>query len=206
MRINFRMISFLLFLSFFFITFLIIKKSKKSIFYLVEKNLIIDSVNKIIIFPGEINKKEGVVQFLINLRGYEWLNEKASILSNVSLVSLQRALAFLDWALWESLYIHKKLKRKISVLIIADEREIPVESLILAKENQLFILNLIFLGDPYWDNFILKESSVNCEKCPLLEEEIRFINKIFPQRYLLNTKSFPIDKKVKIKLVLPGDR
>lgn len=206
MRINFRIISLLFFLSFFLLTFLITKKSKKPIFYLAEKNLMIDSVNKIIIFTGEVNRKEGEVQFLINLKGYKWLNEKVSILSDVPLATLQKALAFLDWVLWESLYIHKKLTRKISVLIITNEKKIPAESLILGKEREVSILNLIFLGDPYWDNFILKENFVNCGKCPFLEEEIKFINKTFPQRYVLNTKSFPVDKKVKIKLILPDDK
>ncbi|MEO0096679.1 MAG: hypothetical protein ABIK78_01115 [candidate division WOR-3 bacterium] len=207
MKINFRIISLLVFVFLFLLTFLFTKKSKKPFFHLEEKNLIVDSINKIIIFPGEVNKNKGEVQFLINLKGYEWLNEKASILSNIPLTALQNALAFLDWVLWESLYVYKKLTRKISVLIIVNEKEVPVESLIFPKENPVNFLNLIFLGDPYWDNLILKESYADCKKCPFLEEEIKFINKSFSQKYLLNTKFFPSDKKIKIKLILPdGDK
>ncbi|MEO0088979.1 MAG: hypothetical protein ABIK56_00400 [candidate division WOR-3 bacterium] len=202
MKINFRIISFLVFFFLLMLTFFLTKNSQKRIFELRKKSVIVDSINKIIIFPGKVNKNKGEVQFLINLKGYEWLNEKASILSNIPLTTLQNALAFLDWALWESLYIYKRLTRKISVLIITHEKEIPAESLILTKNTPLNILNLIFLGDPYWDNFILKEKFDNCKKCSFLEEEIKFINKSFSQKYSLNTKFFPSDKEVKIKLIL----
>ncbi|MCS7249866.1 MAG: hypothetical protein N2323_01985 [candidate division WOR-3 bacterium] len=201
MKINFRIIFFLFFIFLFVLTFLFIKRNKKPIFYL-EENLLVDTVNKIILFEGTIIKNRGEVKFLINPKGYEWLNEKVGILGNISLINLQNALAFLNWALWESLYIYKNLSRKISLFIITNDKEIAAESLIVSKENQLTFLNLIFLGDPYWDNIVLKENYSNCQKCPLLEEEIKYFDKIFPQRYFLNTKYFPIDKRVKIKLIL----
>jgi len=117
---------------------------------------------------------------------------------------LQNALSFLDWSFWESLYFYNKITRKISLLIVTDKKEIPAESLLITKERQISFSNLIFLGNPYWDNLILKEDRINCKKCPFLEEEAKWLNKSFPQKYVLNTKFFPVNKKVKIKLILSG--
>lgn len=202
MKISFRIVSFLLVISLILLTFLsIIKRNKRVIFHLKE-NLIIDTINRTVVFEGEIMKKEGEVQFLINLRGYEWLNKEASILSHLSLITLQNAFAFLDWVFWESLYIYRKLTKKISVSIVTQNKEIPAESLIFTKDTEISLFNLIFLGHPYLDNCGFKEDYAFCKNCPFWEEEKNFINKIFPQRYFLNTKYFPVDKKVKIKMVL----
>lgn len=200
MKISLRIIFFIFFVSILLLVFSITKKNKKSLIYWEKENLFIDTVNKTIIFDGEIIKDSGEVQFLINLKGYEWLNERVSILGDLSLGTFQNAFALLDWALWESLYFNKKPKRKILISIIDKEKEIPAETLIFKKNLDFSIF--IFLGHPYFDNFVLKETQKDCKKCPLLPEEMKFINKSFPQKYSLNTKYFPINKKIKIKLTL----
>jgi len=83
---------------------------------IIEKDRIgsvsVDTKNGEIWFKGKVFKDKSWVQHLVYLEGYKWLKDESAIIAAARLVDLQRAIAILDWKLWDEIYYGKEVSRK----------------------------------------------------------------------------------------------
>ena len=154
-------------------------------------------------FAGRIFKDQGWVQFLIYARGYKWLKEESAIIADVKLADLQKAIALLDWRLWDELW-YKKTEdgeqetenRKLLLFVQWDRKKIPAQELVLS-EDKLAIGDFIFLGSPYFDHIALEASpGMDCRLCPVFPLEEKALRELFIREsgqsgYELNSPLFP---------------
>lgn len=136
---------------------------------------------------AEVRKREGWVQHLIYLHGYKWLKEESAIISDAKLSDLQKAIALLDWRLWDELWYEKTEDRgqrtpipsafggatgqaedrKLLLSVKWGEEEIAAQELVLTQDL-LEIGDFIFLGSPYFDHIALEAPpGVDCRLCPV---------------------------------------
>lgn len=136
-------------------------------------------------FSGRVNRDRGWVQFLLYARGYKWLKEESAIVADADLVDLQNAIALLDWQLWDDLWFRKETERakQLSLLVQWEEggrRQALKAQALVTAEGPLEIGDLIFLGSPYFDQIVLKESpAAICARCPLFDMEQEVLRKEF---------------------------
>lgn len=148
-----------------------------------------------IYFKGKVQKTEGWVQFLIYLRGYKWLKEESAIVSDAKLADLQKAIALLDWKLWDELW-HRKTDEGLSLSIKWDREEVKAQELVLA-EDRLRIGDFVFLGSPYFDQIALEAPpGVDCKLCPVFPLEKKVLSELFVREsgrsgYELNPERMP---------------
>ncbi|MEO0109939.1 MAG: hypothetical protein ABIL00_04085 [candidate division WOR-3 bacterium] len=160
-------------------------------------NLVVDSLNREIIFSGFLQKDTGWVQHLIYLEGYKWLKNNSAIVSSLRLKDFQVAFASLDFYLWDSLW-QRTGGRKVDLFI----EDIPAESLVLT-DDKLNLGDFIFLGSPNFDHFALEGIYADCERCPIFDKEKEIFEKLFIRQsgrsgYYLNKKKFPKKQELKI--------
>ncbi len=154
-------------------------------------------------FKGKVQKNKDWVQHFLYLHGYKWLKEESAIISEARLSDLQKAIALLDWRLWDELWYkktedrrQKTENRKLLVSVKWDEEEVAVQELVLT-EDKLEIGDFIFLGSPYFDHIALEASQgVDCRLCPIfhLEEKVMrelFIRESGQSGYELNSERIP---------------
>lgn len=166
-------------------------------------------------FKGKVFKAQGRVQHLVYLEGYKWLKDESAIKASARLVDLQRAIAILDWKLWDEIYYGKEVSRnpsgltehsdpekqenrrkKLLFFIQWDKKETPAQELVLTGER-LEIENFIFLGSPYFDHIALGvPSGVDCRLCPLFALEEKALRELFVREsgqsgYELNSERMP---------------
>lgn len=160
-------------------------------------NITVDTIKGEIKFDATVNKKKGWVQFLIYLDGYKWLKENCAIISEAKLSDLQKAIAILDWKLWDDIWFRKRKIQELSVLVEWNNKKIDAKELIKSKDT-VDISDIIFCGSPYFDYIVLEGAPIiNCFACPLLELEKKLIKEEFGAGYRLNS-NIPVGRKVKI--------
>lgn len=165
-----------------------------------------DTKKEKIWFKGRVFKDKGWVQHLVYLEGYKWLKDESAIISEARLIDLQRAIAILDWKLWdESRYgktrnqkpdpqghpdaeigagVPRRIRvprrnQKLLLSIQWDEKEIPAYELVLAKDR-LELGDFVFLGSPYFDYIaLMAPPGVDCRQCPLFALEEKALRELF---------------------------
>jgi hypothetical protein len=139
--------------------------------------------------------------YLVYLHGYKWLKEKSAIVSDEKLSNLQKAIAFLDWKLWDEIWVENKNK---GIELFVEYRNKRIKGTELLVESKKFgILDLIFLGSPYFDSIVLDSGIANCANCPILPLEMELIKKLKGEAtsYKLNSTLMP-KKGEKVNIVL----
>ena len=161
-------------------------------------DVIVDEDRGKIQFAGQVYKDRGLVQFLVYAHGYKWLKEESAIIANVKLVDLQRAIALLDWKLWDDLWYRKQSEETKHLLLFFkwDGKEIAAKE-VVTTEDALGIGDFIFLGSPYFDPIAFEASpSVDCAKCPIFPLEEKTLRKEFEREcgqsgYEINSHLMP---------------
>ncbi|MFH1492286.1 MAG: hypothetical protein ABIE81_02960 [Candidatus Omnitrophota bacterium] len=157
-------------------------------------------------FKGRIFKDNEWVQHLLYLKGYKWLKEESAIISNAELSDLQKAIALLDWRLWDELWYRKTSNQKLLLSVKWDEEEVAAQKLVLT-EDELEIGDLIFLGSPYFDHIALEAPpGVDCRLCPVFPLEEKALRETFIRAsgqsgYELNSAIFP-SKGTEVSIIL----
>ena len=134
-------------------------------------DVLVDTRKGEIRFAGRVRKDKGWVQFLLYAQGYKWLEEESAIVADARLADIQKAIALLDWKLWDDLWFRREVENEPSLLIEWSGKRVEARELAMA-EDPLGIRDLIFLGSPYFDPIVLQESAlVDCSQCPYLRLE-----------------------------------
>lgn len=153
-------------------------------------------------FYGEIRQNEGWVRFLVYLSSYRWLKEEAAITSPAYLTDLQKAIALLDWQLWDQLWHRQITGQEIEVSLKWQGGKADANELIQLPYH-LGIGDLIFLGSPLFDPLFLArcDRTIICValkqryQCPLffLQESVkeRFTRACGDAGYHLNPERLP---------------
>lgn len=180
-------------------------------------NVFINTVTREISFQGEIRQEKGWVQFLLYLCGYGWLEKEAAIVSEANLADLQKAIALLNWQLWDQLWLGETCGREkeVEIFLKWDKEKIAPNELIVL-EYSLGIGDLIFLGSPFFDPLFLEQcrqkwvciALVEASRCPLflLHETIKekFVRESGQSGYLLNyDKLPPLGTQISIVIRVP---
>jgi len=157
-------------------------------------------------FEGIVQKDSGWVQFLIFLRGYDWLRDECAIISDARLIDLQRAIFLIDPKLWNDLW-HRRIKGG-RVILEWDNKKMEATSLLNVKKEELGIGDILFIGSPLWDRIVLREIGIRkCRGCPLFELEKEGIKKTFKRKngesgYTLNKRMPPKGTTVRITILI----
>jgi len=145
-----------------------------------------------IIFTARLKKTSGQVLFLINLKGYLWLDEKSALTSQekdgVTLADFKNALAFIDWKILDYWRAYPNFNDKnnrpefsdIKITLSQEEKEEDGKGNLKSidafkafkKENNpraIGLTRIIFAGDPLLDDIILKYPSHD-EKSDILPD------------------------------------
>lgn len=134
----------------------------------------VDAQKREIRFKGKVAKNEGEVLYLVYLHGYKWLEERSAIVSNAKLSDLQKAIALINWRLWDDLWVNQN-NLNIPVIIKYGSKEEKAEELVISEKKQLGILDFIYLGSPAFDPIVLESTLTACDRCPLLPLEMKLI-------------------------------
>jgi hypothetical protein len=200
--------------------FIYLQREKKVERELIEESVYqiggirIDTEKREIYFKGRVSKDKGWVQFLVYTRGYKWLEKESAITSEVELADLQKAIALLDWRIWDDLWYRRRTPRSKKVLLFLQWREKGklkkiqgAQAVIVEEGDFLGIEDLVFLGSPYFDPVALEASSlVDCSRCPIfpLEEKAlreEFIRESGRSGYRINSDLFPSRGKEVLLLI-----
>lgn len=156
-------------------------------------------------FTGKVHKNEGWVQFLLYAYGYKWLKEESAIVSDAKLVDLQKAIAMIDYKIWDDMWFRRKSEgtKKLTLLLEWEEggvlkRDEAKE--FVKTEDPLWIEDLIFLGSPYFDGIALWGSPArDCWRCPIFPLEQKALREEFKRKsgqsgYELNPNLLPPER------------
>lgn len=165
--------------------------------------LTIDKEKQELRFSGRIQNKEGWVQSLIYAQGYKWLKDKSAIVSDVSILELQKAILLCGVKYWKIVkYGQNKGSVEVKVQWVkrGKTKEIDAFQMLSRKiEEDLPLEQLIFLGFGMssFDERVLSEApSAVCNECPLLPLEEKIVEAWFRREsgesgYELNSKPIP---------------
>lgn len=167
-------------------------------------DIIVDLDRREISFQGVVKKDNGKVQFLIYLQGYKWLEEHSAIVSHAKLSDLQKAIALLDWEIWEEIIqrsagyiLETKQQDRLSVMIKYKNKEVNARDLVIA-DDMLRFSDFIFPGSLYFDAIALEGGGqfTDCLQCPLFPVEQKILNASFIREsgesgYQINGHAFP---------------
>jgi hypothetical protein len=142
-------------------------------------DVIVDPATGEIRFYGEVRQNEGWVRFLVHLSGgYRWLMEEAAIVSPAYLIDLQKAIALLDWQLWDKLWHREITGEEIEVFLEWQGGGVEANEL-LQLPYHLGIGDLVLLGSPFFDPLFVTRYKVcvalgDRSRCPLffLQESV----------------------------------
>ena len=169
-------------------------------------NVSADTEKSKIWFRGKVFKDKGWVQHLVYLEGYKWLKDESAIISEARLGDLQKAIALLDWRLWDELWYKKVKSRGLAIFLKWNERKVMARELVRAEEAP-GIGDFIFLGSPYFDHITLEAPpGVDCKLCPMFPLEEKALREIFIREsgqsgYELNSAIFP-SKGTEVSIIL----
>lgn len=153
-------------------------------------------------FTGKVYKNEGWVQFLLYAHGYKWLKEESAIVCGAKLADLQKAIAMLDYKIWDDLWFGRKTKRTKKLVLLLEWKEggllkrSEVGELVKTADP-LWMQDLIFLGSPYFDGIALEASpATDCARCPIFSMEQKVLKEEFKREsgqsgYELNSSLLP---------------
>jgi hypothetical protein len=165
-------------------------------------DVIVDPATREIRFYGQIQQNEGWVRFLVYLSSYQWLKEEAAIVSPAYLVDLQKAIALLDWHLWDKLWFRESTGQEIEVSLKWQGDKVEANE-VIELPYHLGIGDLIFLGSPHFDPLFLARcvQTIVCvaleqrPQCPLffLQEsvEAKFVRPSGGAGYQLDDERLP---------------
>jgi len=162
-------------------------------------------------FSGVVNQDTGWVQHLFALNGYQWLEEKAAIISPANLADLQKAFALLDWQLWDQLWqgIDSQTAYAVQVYVYYAGQTSPARTFVEAPDV-LNVGDLIFLGCPYFDAVALSASAdLACALCPVLPLEQaalgpRFVRANGASGFTINAyRMLPAVSRVEVVIKIP---
>jgi hypothetical protein len=162
-------------------------------------------------FTAEVSKAEGWVQHLVQLSGYQWLEENSALVSLANLSDLQKGFAALDWKLWDELWQGIDSEEAYGVQVYLDHggRKLSARTLVNA-DDPLHVGDLIFLGCPYFDAVALSASgAVDCLSCPVFPLEQEALRKSFVREsgesgFEINAqKMFAAGSQVEVIIKLP---
>ncbi|MCL0059492.1 hypothetical protein M1O20_03250 [Dehalococcoidia bacterium] len=165
-------------------------------------DVVVDPAAREIRFYGEIRQNEGWVRFLVYLCSYRWLKEEAAITSPAYLTDLQKAIALLDWQLWDQLWFREITGQEIEVSLRWQGGEGDANELIELPYH-LGMGDLIFLGSPFFDPLFLARCAQTTvcvalkqrPQCPLffLQESVeeKFTRAGGAAGYHLNSERLP---------------
>ncbi|MCL0073371.1 hypothetical protein M1N93_00710 [Dehalococcoidia bacterium] len=166
-------------------------------------DIIVDTAAGEIRFPGRIRQNEGWVRFLVYLTSYRWLEEEAAIISPANLIDLQKAIALLDWQLWDQLWFREITGQKIEVYLKWPGGGKAEANELIQLPYHLGIGDLVFLGSPLFDPLFLARcaQTLTClalkqgYQCPLffLQESVeeKFTRAGGAAGYHLNPERLP---------------
>lgn len=150
-------------------------------------DVFVDLSRREVSFEGIVRKSQGRVQFLIYLQGYKWLEEQSAIVSSAYLSDLQKAIALLDWKIWEEI-IHRaagyisetKQEDRLCVTIKHKNEEVPAGDLVVA-DDVLRFSDFIFPGSLYFDVVALEGGGqlTDCLQCPFFPIERKILSESF---------------------------
>lgn len=165
-------------------------------------DVIVDPAAGEIRFSGQIRQNEGWVRFLVYLCSYRWLKEEAGIISPAYLTDLQKAIALLNWQLWDQLWFRETTGQEIEVFLKWQGDKAEANELIELPYH-LGMGDLIFLGSPFFDELFLARctQTIVCvalkqrPQCPLffLQEsvEAKFVRACGGTGYRLDGERLP---------------
>jgi len=166
-------------------------------------DVIVDPAAGEIRFYGEIRQNEGWVRFLVYLCSYRWLKEEAAITSPAYLTDLQKAIALLDWQLWDQLWFRETTGQKIEVYVEWIGGGMAEANELIRLPYHLGIGDLVFLGSPFFDPLFIARCTrtILClalkqrSRCPLflLQESVKekFTRVCGDTGYHLNPERLP---------------
>jgi hypothetical protein len=164
----------------------------------------LDPQKRLIEFAASVKKNNGKVKFLIYLDGYQWLKDDCAIVSDAKLADLQKAIAAIDWKLWDELWLGSKLMLSRQITVEIDQQ--PADSFLEKPSPKLGLPQLIFLGSPYFDRLVLNEGEdANCQSCNFRQSEEDLVKEMLGSNlgYQINPRRFPAPgAKVKVTLKL----
>ncbi len=147
------------------------------------------------VFPAEVRANADEVRFLANLRGYLWLDEESALVSPARLLDLQQALALLDWEFWEEYRLSLLEGRPVPdggfTLRLSWEENGEIRDEAVGWSGRENPAELIFLGSPYFDEFVLGASPADCRACPLFPLEKEAIDRLQSRSGLASSFTVP---------------
>lgn len=173
-----------------------------------DHGLLIDEERRIVSFPGVVQVDRGWVQFLVAARGYPWIEASSAIVTEVPLKEIQQAIAGLDWVLWDQLWVEYHRTSDIALLIRSGDTSYPAAELAAAEDVDALV-DLFFVGCPYFDPIALSSAAAECSACPLFPLEQRALEAKFTREsgalgYLLRESRMPaVGSLVWIEIQLP---
>ena len=162
-------------------------------------------------FSATVHRTSGWVQHLLYLHGYHWLKEQSAIVSDARLSQLQHALGVLNPQLWDQLWhgVQNDATLDVKVYIEYQGSRVPANTLI-ASDDEVQVVDMVFLGCPYFDAVALRSLSVaDCRVCPVfpLEQKAlqeRFIRGNGESGYEIETSlMFAEGTEVEVIIVVP---
>jgi hypothetical protein len=165
-------------------------------------DVMVDSNTREIRFDGKVQQNDGWVRFLIYLDSYRWLKEEAAIVSTASLTDLQKAIAMLNWQLWDHLWHRETTGEEVAVVLTWQDDTAEANEFVQVPDR-LGIGDLVFLGSPFFDPLFLDRctQTIVCialqerPQCPLffLQESVekKFTRVCGTAGYQLNGKQLP---------------
>ncbi len=164
-------------------------------------SLQVDKDKKEIIFFTEINPECKEPYFLFYFDGYPWIKNISFFLSKEKLKSLQTAVAYIDWKLWDSIYT-KPLSvdtKNIEVYIEINGEWVDIRNYVEIKD----IRNIVFWGSPVYDIVVLGTDYGGfnpCNTCKFLPmEQNLFLQGIEPVK--IKSLHFKPQELYKVKFV-----
>lgn len=187
-----------------------------------ENSVILSPEKRELRFVARLKKTRGKVLFLVNLKGYYWLDGKSAFLSESSLSDFKNALAYADWAIFErwrssSEKGQKTLPENIRITLSQNGKSIDAQDAFMPISGDdsgfITLARIVFAGDPLLDDIVLTNPAhksaplvPDCSSCAVFPSEKEIITHMYQNRELtLNEKAlkiFDTKKPVKITIAL----
>lgn len=149
--------------------------------------LVVNEKDKTIVFEATYNGSCKEPYFLFYFKGYPWLKDVSLFESSSNLKDLQMAIAYLDWRLWDKIYV-QNLPHPLRFYIELNKRWIKLDEFIelkFATGSQRD--QVVFFGSPIYDPAVLSQDykdSVVCLSCYYLPLERKiFLDGLKPFEY-----------------------
>ena len=185
-----------------------------------DKKIKLSPSSREITFITYLKKTNGKVLFLINFRGYWWLDEKSALHCEASLLDFKNSLAYIDWKfldLWQNANERKHHPRIKITLSQTKDKSIDAYSVFITTGNIQKDLpplqQIIFAGDPLLDEAVTSNPShkypviPDCSSCVLFPSEKELILKRYQNSELILNenllKKFDKTKPVYVTIQLP---